>query len=644
MIRNPLAAKIGRRLHTSTARAVTLGSAAVLALGLTASLGPASASPQASAKPVVHNHTATHPRDFDLRSNGAALARSDARLRVSPRPGVSSLRKSLGPQGVISLDPLTGTPRTVSRLDGFLTGPSGHSPSRVVLDYVRAHPDVFRLTGADLAALQLRSRYTDVSGILHLSWTQQVGGVPLFGNGLKGNVTRDGRLISVQGSPVPNLGTLSATPRLTAAGARATAIRNVDGRVTSSSAKRSSGTTRGTVFADGDRASLVAFRTASGTRLAWQTLTTPGAGQMYSHVVDATTGRVVYRRNLVQNDDGDVWRYWPGSPKGGTRQNVDFTRNGWLPRGSTRLAGNNTHVWSDVNDDNQAQATEEVGPGARSFTFPFTNFNAVDGAPCSPALQVHAGTSGLENSWQTNRNAERRPGLLLPRQLPRPPAARRRSASPARPATSRRSTTTRCRPRPIDGAEHRRRPARTPNHIDNANMSTPPDGTVADACRCTCSTQPGRRRTDPFLPSNGGDEADIVYHEYTHGLSNRLVVDAERQLDARQHPGRLDGRGLERLVRDGLPGQPGPPDGHRRARRRPDRRVRRRRQRPDPHPAAGLPGRLDVAAVPRHAGRGPGRLHLRRLRPDHRRGPRCTPTARSGARRSGTCAARSAAS
>jgi extracellular elastinolytic metalloproteinase len=31
---------------------------------------------------------------------------------------------------------------------------------------------------------------------------------------------------------------------------------------------------------------------------------------------------------------------------------------------------------------------------------------------------------------------------------------------------------------------------------------------------------------DPFLPSNGGDEADIVYHEYTHGLSNRLVVDA----------------------------------------------------------------------------------------------------------------------
>ena len=130
MIRNPFAAPIGRRLHRSTTRAVTLGSAAVLALGLTASLGTASAAPPASAKPVAHEPTATHPRDFDLRSNGAALARNDARLRVSPRPGVSSLRKTLGPQGVVSLDPLTGTPRTVARLDGFLTGPSRRRADR----------------------------------------------------------------------------------------------------------------------------------------------------------------------------------------------------------------------------------------------------------------------------------------------------------------------------------------------------------------------------------------------------------------------------------------------------------------------------------------------------------------------------------
>ena len=99
-------------------------------------------------------------------------------------------------------------------------------------------------------------------------------------------------------------------------------------------------------------------------------------------------------------------------------------------------------------------------------------------------------------------------------------------------------------------SQHRRRPPGL-NHVDNANMATPPDG-IAPIMQMYLFNDPADP-TDPFLQSNGGDEADIVYHEYTHGLSNRLVVDAERQLDAGQHPGRLDGRGLERLVRDGLP-------------------------------------------------------------------------------------------
>ena len=49
-------------------------------------------------------------------------------------------------------------------------------------------------------------------------------------------------------------------------------------------------------------------------------------------------------------------------------------------------------------------------------------------------------------------------------------------------------------------------------------MNTPPDG------------QSPRMQMYLFagasVPSvNGGDEASIVYHEYTHGLSNRLVTD-----------------------------------------------------------------------------------------------------------------------
>ena len=48
-------------------------------------------------------------------------------------------------------------------------------------------------------------------------------------------------------------------------------------------------------------------------------------------------------------------------------------------------------------------------------------------------------------------------------------------------------------------------------------MSTPPDGTPP-VMQMYLFHQPNTGNLDPFLASNGGDEADVVYHEYTHGL------------------------------------------------------------------------------------------------------------------------------
>src|SRR5262249_8037806 len=69
-------------------------------------------------------------------------------------------------------------------------------------------------------------------------------------------------------------------------------------------------------------------------------------------------------------------------------------------------------------------------------------------------------------------------------------------------------------------------------HIDNANMETDRDGIPPTMQMYLFHflglpwSDPGNGLFDPFLAANGGDEADIVYHEYTHGLSNRLVVDS----------------------------------------------------------------------------------------------------------------------
>ncbi len=64
------------------------------------------------------------------------------------------------------------------------------------------------------------------------------------------------------------------------------------------------------------------------------------------------------------------------------------------------------------------------------------------------------------------------------------------------------------------------------NHIDNANMSTPPDG-ISPTMQMYLFHAPGFNDTDePFVPTTGSLDASVQYHEYTHGLSNRLVIDA----------------------------------------------------------------------------------------------------------------------
>ncbi len=429
--------------------------------------------------------------------------------------------------------------------------------------------------------------------------------MPLFGNGLKGHVTRDGRLISVQGSPVPNPGTLSATPRVSAAGARATAIRNVDGGSPAAAPSRSSGTTRGTVFADGDRASLVAFRTA---------------GRHPARLADAhhTRGRAdVQPRRGRDHRPGPL----PAQPRA-ERQRRRLALLARLPEGrhpaerrlhqarlaAVRLApaGRATTPTSGRTSTTTTgpRTAEEVAPGARSFTFPFTNFNSVDGPPCSAIATSAAGPRGSMNSWRTNRKQNavqvfyfvnkfhdhlrdapdrlhpRRGQLRGDRRRRRPgPAGRRRRPPPA--ATRTRTTWT----------------TRTWARRPTASRRS---------CRCTCSTT----RTDPTRTRSCSPTAATRRTSSTTSTPTACPTGSwstPRQLDARQRPGRRDGRGLERLVRHGLPVKRGSPAQHRCARRGPDRRLRRPRPRPDPHPAAGLPGRVDRrAGAPARPGAGPG--------------------------------------
>src|SRR4051812_27236488 len=230
-----------------------------------------------------------HREHFDSRRDGKAglaLTKKAALTAASPPAKVAEL-KSLGSQGLVTIDPLTSSPRQIARADGFLTGPSKARPRDIVMGYVQANHAVFGLDASALKGLSLRRDYVDVDGSHHLSFVQKVNGIPVFGNGLVAHVTRDGRLISFTGSPLASLsGFPGATPGITAPTARGSAVKDAGGKASAVEFKRLRGATSETRFDNGDRASLVWFKTTSGTVLAWQTQVAPSTKELYTSVVD----------------------------------------------------------------------------------------------------------------------------------------------------------------------------------------------------------------------------------------------------------------------------------------------------------------------------------------------------------------------
>jgi extracellular elastinolytic metalloproteinase len=484
---------------------------------------------RAGTKTEQRSHQGAEARGgFDARSGSGNTARAAVlreAAKASARPATARLRGSLGDEALLDIDGTTGTPRLVTRLDGFLTRKSAKSAAAVTLAYVDAHHDALGLTAKDLRTFHLRRDYVDVGGTHHLSWTQRVGGVEVFGNGLTSAVTEAGRLVSLGGSPVSEAAAApTAATRLDTGDQAISAARKDQGESATPGAR--------------DTARQVLFVTRSGTHLGWSTVTMSASHPTLT-VLDAHTGGLLFRRSLSSDagsgdkgSGGLAYQYFPRAPKGGNQVSVDYTAKGWLDGNATKLSGNNSHAYSDVNDDDKAQGSEEVAPSSahrwdyalRPFTVPNVSF-CDNPYPCSWDPDVPF-------SWQANRAQNAAQVFFYVNNwhdhLLAAPIGFTEAAGNFE---LRNSTRTGVAGDPVDTQtdDGANTASGLPDgsHIDNANMSTPPDG-QSPTMQMYLQHQPGTSYPDedPFSPTNVGDEADTVYHEYTHGLSNRLVVDA----------------------------------------------------------------------------------------------------------------------
>jgi len=414
---------------------------------------------------------------------------------------------------------------------GFLTRPSGERPQEVALDYVRAHTGAFELDSNDIDGLRLSRAYRSTGGTVHLQWEQVYRGIPVFGPGLRANVDADGRLINVGEGALPDPGVASIVPRLSALDALLAAARDANVAVAPGRPSAPSGSDRATTFSGGGRASLTLF---GGDRLAWRLLLSADPTHLYDAVVDANTGATLYRVNMVKAVDARVFRNYPGAPVGGTAQVVDI--GPWLSS-STILDGPNVHVYSDADDDIDGDpmtgpdgpivAGDEIAPSAPgAWDYPQVTETATEqGRHCPSTGCTWNGFDPNGMSWTVNREQA---GTQLfyyvntyHDHLRDAPGIGFTSASGAFEGTDG------VQAQVDDGADTDTQFPGLPdcNHTANAYVLPVPDGQDllmqvylwSNACWAN---------SFQLNDVNAADDALIVYHEYTHGMTNRLVTDA----------------------------------------------------------------------------------------------------------------------
>ena len=495
-------------------------------------------------------------RNIDARkADGGPATGSERRARAV-------LERDLGEAGVVSTDRVSGAVRLVARTDGFLTRRRPGSPAEVALDYVRARPDVFGLDAADLDALRLTSRYRSPDGVTHLAYTQTYLGVAAYDNVLLGNLADDGRLLNVGGAAVAGLRVASIEPGIGAGAALAAAKQEVRGAMIAPRARQAAGPERRTRFSNGDSARLTLFADGSATRLAWRLQVTGEHGYLYEVVLDAASADVLKRRSLTEF--ASRARVYETSPRDGAPVVVDLAADPtWLNRSEGRmLRGNNAWAFADADaTDGPSSGDFDIPPSSGTdWDYPIVPFG-VPGQICPAPGCTWDSTDPTTRARNRNQSTtqlfyfvNRFHDHLKADPIGFTHAARGFEFADAD------------GPGPGAGGDpllaetdnylnpDRSEDPPLPTSTDNASMSTPPDG-----------DSPWLQTfffTNPSL--NASDAADVVYHEYTHGLTNRSVGSGrglEKDQSRALGEGWSDWYALDFLVGEGLVADDAASDG-----------------------------------------------------------------------------------
>jgi hypothetical protein len=396
-----------------------------------------------------------------------------------------------------------GATRVLAMTPGYHVAARASDPAEAALRFVNEHAALFQLEAGD--GLGFEVARTDVepqTDLRHITLQRTYGGIPVFQGAMTVHMDSTNHVFRVLGDEFYRVGAPTNRQALTPLEAAQAAAKSFGLSVAPKFAS-----------AEGRRTSFTAaqllepinvepriFQVAPGDdRFAYQAtvawLDESKTQQYELALIDAQDGTLLASHSLVNTFTGRVFTAGPGAnPTTDTRVLVSFDGNataspsGWVD--STRKTrGNNAIACTDL-DRNNACGTAEIQPAANasdSFDFPFSPLSNASG------FREAAVTSAF---YLVNDYHDRTYALGFTEA-----AGNFQTSNFGR-----------------GGAQNDevQVDAQDASGTNNANFATPPDGS--------------KPRMQMFLFTiNGGAQEDgdfdpgVIYHENSHGLSNRLV-------------------------------------------------------------------------------------------------------------------------
>ncbi|HEX8492025.1 MAG TPA: M36 family metallopeptidase [Pyrinomonadaceae bacterium] len=459
--------------------------------------------------------------DLNTAHGRQSIAQSKDAARAARATAVDNFRANLNPEAARNLRAVvnqTGAMKNFFIEGAPLSEAQSDSADNIARGFLKRQAALFALTNAGVDALKLNKEDND-RGTTFLDYSQTIGGYKVFEGEVKVVVNQNGEVINVRQGFLVNGQTVKLKPTLSEAQGIAKAFEHagrpvnpsfVETRTRASKTEFSWFANPLNVRNEDVLSELNVVRVGNAARLAWHVYAEIDSDEWYELLLDAHSGELLLRSNLyVHQAQGTVYTE---SPIHGSRVLVSFvgdttinTSAGWMGT-STVTTGNNVEAYldRDANDSPDTTSGNGLSNGHASaanqnFTFPFDTTISPTTATNQAAVVTNLfyynnvmhdfsyrlGFTETARNFQTNNYG--RGGL---------------------------------------GADSVRAEAQDGSGTNNANFATPPDG-----------QRPRMQQyifTSPNPDRDSSMDGDVVFHEYGHGISNRLIGNGSTALQGTQ--------------------------------------------------------------------------------------------------------------